>query len=169
VSPRATLTIGQLSQRSGVATSALRYYEDLGLIGSERSAGNQRRYPQHVLRRVAFIRSAQRVGLTLDEVAEALATLPAGRTPTKADWSRLSRSWRPRIDAQIERLERLRDKLDSCIGCGCLSLRTCALNNPGDEVAPRGPGAVYLEPTGAATASSSSRDQAPSTPSAAAR
>ncbi len=157
VSPRATLTIGQLSQRSGVATSALRYYEDLGLIGSERSAGNQRRYAQHMLRRVAFVRSAQRVGLTLDEVSEALATLPSGRTPTKADWSRLSRSWRPRIDAQIERLQRLRDKLDSCIGCGCLSLRRCALNNPGDEVSPRGPGAVHLEPTGRVTASRSSR------------
>lgn len=153
VPPRATLTIGQLSQRSGVATSALRYYEDLGLIGSERSAGNQRRYPRHMLRRVAFVRSAQRVGLTLDEIGEALATLPSGRTPTKADWSRLSRSWRPRIDAQIERLERLRDKLDSCIGCGCLSLRTCALNNPGDEISPRGPGAVYLEPTGRSTTS----------------
>lgn len=145
---RARLTIGQLSARSGVATSALRYYEELGLIASERSAGNQRRYAQATLRRVAFIRSAQRVGLTLDEVADALATLPEGRTPTKADWARLSRSWRPRIDAQIERLERLRDKLDSCIGCGCLSLKTCALNNPGDEVAPRGPGAVFLEPTG---------------------
>jgi MerR family redox-sensitive transcriptional activator SoxR len=144
---RAHLSIGQLSARSGVATSALRYYEDLGLIESERSAGNQRRYAQATLRRVAFIRSAQRVGLTLDEIAEALATLPAGRTPTKADWSRLSRSWRPRIDAQIERLERLRDKLDSCIGCGCLSLRSCALNNPDDEVAPRGPGAVFLQPT----------------------
>jgi MerR family redox-sensitive transcriptional activator SoxR len=143
---RAHLSIGQLSARSGVATSALRYYEDLGLIESERSAGNQRRYAQATLRRVAFIRSAQRVGLTLDEIAEALATLPAGRTPTKADWSRLSRSWRPRIDAQIERLERLRDKLDSCIGCGCLSLRTCALNNPDDQVAPRGPGAVFLQP-----------------------
>ena len=142
----APLTIGELSRRSGVATSALRYYEDLGLIGSERSAGNQRRYPRAMLRRVAFIRSAQRVGLSLDEVAEALATLPEGRTPTKADWARLSRSWRPRIEAQIERLERLRDKLDGCIGCGCLSLRTCALNNPEDEVAPRGPGAVFLEP-----------------------
>ena len=147
-STHAHLTIGQLSARSGVATSALRYYEDLGLIASVRSAGNQRRYAQATLRRVAFIRSAQRVGLTLDEVADALATLPEGRAPTKADWSRLSRSWCPRIDAQIERLERLRDKLDSCIGCGCLSLRTCALNNPGDEVAPRGPGAVFLEPTG---------------------
>jgi MerR family redox-sensitive transcriptional activator SoxR len=144
---RAHLSIGQLSNRSGVAPSALRYYEDLGLITSERSGGNQRRYAQATLRRVAFIRSAQRVGLTLEEVAEALATLPAGRTPTKADWSRLSRSWRPRIDAQIERLERLRDKLDSCIGCGCLSLRSCALNNPDDEVAPRGPGAVFLQPT----------------------
>ncbi len=142
----AHLTIGELSSRSGVAPSALRYYEDEGLIQSERTTGNQRRYQRVTLRRVAFIRSAQRVGLTLDEIAEALATLPAGRTPTKADWSRLSRSWRPRIDAQIERLERLREKLDGCIGCGCLSLRTCSLNNPDDEVAARGPGAVYLEP-----------------------
>lgn len=142
------LTIGQLSERSGVATSALRYYEERGLIHSERTAGNQRRYAQPELRRVAFIRSAQRVGLTLEEVEEALSTLPEGRTPTKADWARLSRSWRPRIDEQIERLERLREKLDGCIGCGCLSLRTCALNNPGDEAAPRGPGAVFLEPTG---------------------
>jgi len=142
----AHLTIGELSARSGVAPSALRYYEDEGLIQSERTTGNQRRYQRVTLRRVAFIRSAQRVGLTLDEIAEALATLPAGRTPTKADWSRLSRSWRPRIDAQIERLERLREKLDGCIGCGCLSLRTCSLNNPDDEVAARGPGAVYLEP-----------------------
>jgi MerR family redox-sensitive transcriptional activator SoxR len=147
-SSRAPLTIGQLSARSGVATSALRYYEKVGLIASVRSSGNQRRYDRATLRRVAFVRSAQRVGLTLDEVAEALATLPEGRTPTKADWARLSRTWRPRIDAQIERLERLRDKLDSCIGCGCLSLRTCALNNPDDEVATRGPGAVFLEPTG---------------------
>lgn len=140
------LSIGQLSARSGVATSALRYYEELGLISSERSAGNQRRYPQPMLRRVAFIRAAQRVGLTLEEVSEALATLPAGRTPTKADWTRLSRSWRPRIDEQIARLELLRKRLDSCIGCGCLSLRTCALHNPGDEVAERGPGPVLLDP-----------------------
>jgi MerR family transcriptional regulator, redox-sensitive transcriptional activator SoxR len=142
----ANLTIGELSARSGVAPSALRYYEDQGLIQSERTSGNQRRYRRMALRRVAFIRSAQRVGLTLDEIAEALATLPEGRTPTKADWSRLSREWRPRIDAQIERLERLRAKLDGCIGCGCLSLRTCSLNNPDDEVAARGPGAVFLEP-----------------------
>jgi MerR family transcriptional regulator, redox-sensitive transcriptional activator SoxR len=144
----APLTIGDLAARSGVATSALRYYEDQGLIRAERTSGNQRRYPRSTLRRVGFIRSAQRVGLTLEEIAEALSTLPEGRNPTKADWSRLSRSWRPRIDAQIERLERLRSRLDGCIGCGCLSLRTCALNNPDDQVAARGPGAAFLEPVG---------------------
>ena len=144
--PAAHLTIGQLAERSGVATSALRYYEERGLIRSERTAGNQRRYPQAMLRRVAFVRSAQRVGLSLEEIEEALSTLPEGRTPTKADWARLSRSWRPRIEEQIERLERLRDKLDGCIGCGCLSLRRCALSNPRDEVSSRGPGAVFLEP-----------------------
>ena len=144
--PVAHVTIGELADRSGVATSALRYYEQQGLIHAERTPGNQRRYRRATLRRVAFIRSAQRVGLTLDEIAEALSTLPEGRTPTKADWARLSRGWRPRIDAQIERLERLRAKLDGCIGCGCLSLRTCSLNNPDDQVAARGPGAVYLEP-----------------------
>ena len=144
--PAAHLTIGQLAERSGVAASALRYYEERGLVRSERTAGNQRRYPQAMLRRVAFVRSAQRVGLSLEEIEEALSTLPEGRTPTKADWARLSRSWRPRIEEQIERLERLRDKLDGCIGCGCLSLRRCALSNPRDEVSPRGPGAVFLEP-----------------------
>jgi MerR family redox-sensitive transcriptional activator SoxR len=144
----ALLTIGEVSARSGVAPSALRFYEEHGLITSERTSGNQRRFRRHALRRLAFIRSAQRVGLSLDEIAEALATLPEGRTPTKADWARLSRGWRPRIEAQIERLERLRDKLDGCIGCGCLSLRTCALQNPDDVVAERGPGAVYLEPAG---------------------
>ncbi len=140
------LTIGQLAERAGVATSAIRFYESRGLIHAVRTSGNQRRFEQATLRRIAFIRTAQRVGLSLDEVADALATLPENRTPTKADWSRLSRAWRPRLDDQIERLERLRDKLDGCIGCGCLSLRTCALNNPDDEVAPRGPGAVFLEP-----------------------
>ena len=140
------LTIGQLAERAGVATSAIRFYESRGLIRSVRTTGNQRRFEQATLRRIAFIRTAQRVGLSLDEVTAALATLPENRTPTKADWSRLSRAWRPRIDEQIERLERLRDKLDGCIGCGCLSLRTCALNNHDDEVAPRGPGAVFLEP-----------------------
>ena len=144
----APLTIGEVAARSGVATSALRYYEQQRLIHSERTSGNQRRYPRATLRRVAFIRSAQRVGLTLEEIAEALSTLPEGRAPNKADWARLSRGWRPRIDAQIDRLQRLRTKLDGCIGCGCLSLRTCALNNPDDEVAARGPGAAFLEPDG---------------------
>jgi MerR family redox-sensitive transcriptional activator SoxR len=111
-----------------------------------RTTGNQRRYEQSTLRRIAFIRTAQRVGLTLDEIGEALATLPDGRTPTKADWHRLSQAWRPRLDEQIERIERLRDRLDSCIGCGCLSLKTCALSNPGDEMAAYGPGPVFLEP-----------------------
>jgi MerR family transcriptional regulator, redox-sensitive transcriptional activator SoxR len=140
------LTIGELSERSGVASSALRYYEAQGLIGATRTSGNQRRYERSTLRRVAFIRSAQRVGLTLDEIAEALASLPGGRAPTKADWTRLSRSLRPRIDAQIERLERLRDRLDSCIGCGCLSLARCSLSNPDDVLSRQGPGAYYLEP-----------------------
>jgi MerR family redox-sensitive transcriptional activator SoxR len=139
------LTIGELSERSGVATSAIRYYEDRGLVASRRTTGNQRRYPRATLRRLAFVRTAQRVGLTLEEIESALTTLPSNRTPTKADWTRLSRSWRPRLDEQIRQLERLRDTLDSCIGCGCLSLRRCALSNPGDEVAPRGPGAVFLE------------------------
>lgn len=139
------LTIGELSERSDVAASAIRYYEDRGLVRSRRTTGNQRRYERPVLRRLAFIRTAQRVGLTLEEIEDALATLPSNRTPTKADWTRLSRSWRPRLDAQIAQLERLRDTLDSCIGCGCLSLRRCNLSNPGDVVADRGPGPVLLE------------------------
>ena len=140
------LTIGQVAQRTGAATSALRYWEELGLISSERTSGNQRRYERATIRRVSFIRAAQRVGLTLDEIAGALATLPNGRTPTASDWAKLSRSWRSRLDEQILRIERLRDQLDSCIGCGCLSLRTCALNNPSDVLAERGPGPVLLGP-----------------------
>jgi MerR family redox-sensitive transcriptional activator SoxR len=139
------LTVGELAARSGVATSALRYYESEKLISSARTSGNQRRYARATLRRVAFIRAAQHVGLSLDEIRDALATLPSERTPTKSDWTRLSRAWRPRLDEQIARLERLRDQLDSCIGCGCLSLQTCALNNPGDIEAARGPGSVLLE------------------------
>ena len=139
------LTIGDLSERSGIATSAIRYYESRGLVRSRRTTGNQRRYARAELRRLAFIRTAQRVGLSLEEVELALATLPSSRTPTKADWARLSRSWRPRLDAQIRQLERLRDTLDSCIGCGCLSLKRCNLSNPGDQVAERGPGPVLLE------------------------
>lgn len=144
------LSIGQLSERAGVATSAIRFYEARGLISSGRTTGNQRRYEQSTLRRIAFIRTAQRVGLSLEEIGAALATLPNGRTPTKADWQRLSRTWRPRLDEQIERIQRLRDRLDGCIGCGCLSLRTCALNNPGDGAADLGSGPVFLEPEGGA-------------------
>lgn len=140
------LTIGQLADRSGVATSAIRFYESKGLIGSIRTTGNQRRYPQSTLRRVAFIRTAQRVGLSLDEVGQAFSTLPDNRTPTKSDWHRISKAWRPRLDDQIRRIELLRERLDGCIGCGCLSLRSCALYNPGDEAAARGTGAVRLEP-----------------------
>lgn len=144
--PRDLWSIGQLSERSGTAPSAIRYYETRGLLAATRSAGNQRRYPRSTLRRLGFIRAAHRVGLSLDEIADALATLPAERTPTKRDWQRLSRHWQGRIEEQIDRLERLRDRLDSCIGCGCLSLRRCALSNPGDELAVAGPGAVHLEP-----------------------
>jgi MerR family redox-sensitive transcriptional activator SoxR len=140
------LTIGELADRSGVTTSALRFYEDRGLIESRRTTGNQRRYARATLRRVAFIRTAQRVGLSLEEITDALATLPQGRTPTKADWARLSRSWRPRLDEQIRRIELLRDRLDGCIGCGCLSLRTCSLVNSGDWLADQGPGPVRLRP-----------------------
>lgn len=142
----ALLTIGQLSERAGVATSAIRFYESKGLIRSTRTAGNQRRYEQSTLRRVSFIRAAQRVGLTLEEIAEALAELPQNRTPTKADWHKISREWRPRLDEQIRRIELLRSRLDSCIGCGCLSLKSCALMNPGDIAAAQGRGAVLLEP-----------------------
>jgi len=140
------LSIGEVAERTGAATSALRYWEDLGLIHSVRTTGNQRRYERATIRRVSFIRAAQRVGLSLDEIGAALATLPEGRTPTAGDWARLSRGWRRRLDEQIRRIEKLRDQLDACIGCGCLSLRTCALNNPSDRLADQGPGAVLLEP-----------------------
>jgi MerR family redox-sensitive transcriptional activator SoxR len=138
------LTMGEVSLRSGQAPSALRYYERVELIEASRTSGNQRRYHRSVLRRLAFIRAARHVGLSLDEVRAALATLPAGRTPTRSDWTRLSRTWRSRLDAQIDALKALRDGLDSCIGCGCLSLQRCQLSNPGDRAAPAGPGAVYL-------------------------
>jgi MerR family transcriptional regulator, redox-sensitive transcriptional activator SoxR len=140
----ATLTIGEVADRSGFNASALRFYEREGLIASERNAGNQRRFDPGVLRRLAFIRAARHVGLSLDEIKDALDRLPRARTPTKADWSRISRSWRSRLDAEIEALVALRDGLDRCIGCGCLSLKACQLSNPGDVVADRGPGAVLL-------------------------
>jgi MerR family redox-sensitive transcriptional activator SoxR len=142
-----TLTIGQVAERSGVSHTTLRFYEDAGLISAERTAGNQRRYPRAVLRQLAFIKTAQRVGLTLDQIHEALANLPDGRTPSKGDWAKLSQSWRTELDARIDALHRLRDRLTSCIGCGCLSLRTCALYNHDDEMAEFGPGAPKLKAT----------------------
>lgn len=135
------LSVGELAERAGVAVSALHYYESRGLIRSQRSAGNQRRYPRAELRRVAFIRAAQQLGIGLAEIGEALAALPEQRTPTKADWARLSAHWRERLDARIAALQALRDRLDGCIGCGCLSLRACALYNPGDACAQQGSGA----------------------------
>jgi MerR family redox-sensitive transcriptional activator SoxR len=138
------LTIGELSHRSGVASSALRFYEDIGLLDAERTSGNQRRYARHMLRRVAFIRAAQRVGLTLDEIRGALATLPDRRTPTKADWQRVARDWTDRIDRQIDELRLLKGKLTGCVGCGCLSLRTCTLTNPDDYQGEKGIGPAWL-------------------------
>jgi MerR family redox-sensitive transcriptional activator SoxR len=138
------LSIGELSERAGVATSALRFYEAEGLIHATRSAGGQRRFTRETLRRVSFIRVAQQVGLSLDEIRNALASLPNNRTPTQRDWEHLAESWRPRLDAQIGMLERLRDRLTGCIGCGCLSMKHCRLLNPGDTVAVRGPGPRYV-------------------------
>lgn len=138
------LSIGDLAQRAGVATSALRFYEAQGLISGQRSAGGRRQYPRHVLRRVAFIRVAQSLGLGLVDIRAALASLPDARTPTKADWQRLGRAWQPLIAARIAGLQRLRDQLDSCIGCGCLSLKACALYNPQDQAVALGAGPRYL-------------------------
>ena len=135
-----TLAIGDFAARSGVAPSALRYYEREGLIRSTRTSGNQRRYLRTELRRVAFIRVAQQVGVSLEEIREALAGLPENRTPTKADWSRLSARWRRRLDERIALLERLRDRLTGCIGCGCLSLQRCSMINPDDALSVEGAG-----------------------------
>jgi MerR family redox-sensitive transcriptional activator SoxR len=139
------LTIGEVADRSGVPHTALRFYEERGLITSERTAGNQRRYARAVLRRLAFIRTAQRVGLSLEEIHDALDLLPERRTPTKVDWSKLSKSWRGEIEARIDALQRLRDNLTSCIGCGCLSLKSCGLINSDDDLAKFGPGAPRLK------------------------
>lgn len=140
------LTISQVVERSGFAASALRYYESQGLIQATRSVGGQRRYERSVLRRLAFIRAAGNVGLTLEEIRGELGRLPRGRTPTRADWQRITQHWRSRLDEQIAALERLRDGLDSCIGCGCLSLKRCAISNPRDIAAGSvdAPGAAYL-------------------------
>ena len=138
------LSIGVVATRAGVSVPALRFYEDRGLITSTRTPGGRRQYPRHVLRRLAFVQAAQRVGLSLDEIGKALATLPAHRGPTAKEWQRLSASWRPLLDARIRLLQGLRDDLDGCIGCGCLSLESCRLRNPGDAASSMGAGPRYL-------------------------
>jgi MerR family redox-sensitive transcriptional activator SoxR len=140
----ARLTIGELSVRSGVAPSALRFYERQGLISSQRTDGNQRRYESVTLRRVALVQAGKAAGVPLERIRRALETLPEGRTPRKRDWERLSRSWARELDERIETLQAIRGRLTTCIGCGCLSLRTCALLNPADEAAARGAGAHYF-------------------------
>jgi MerR family transcriptional regulator, redox-sensitive transcriptional activator SoxR len=141
---RELLSIGEVAERTGVSVSALRFYEAEGMVTSTRSAGGQRRFPRDVLRRIAFVRVAQRVGLTLDEIRSALSTLPEQRTPTAADWARLSRAWAAQLDERIRLLEGLRDELSSCIGCGCLSLQACKLYNPDDRARALGQGPRYL-------------------------
>lgn len=140
----AWLSVGEVARRTGVAVSALHFYESQGLIGSQRSDGNHRRYARAVLRRVAVIKVAQRLGVPLAEIGAALATLPDGRAPTARDWARLSRQWRDTLDERIGQLQRLRDQLDGCIGCGCLSLKACRLRNPGDDLGSQGTGARLL-------------------------
>jgi MerR family transcriptional regulator, redox-sensitive transcriptional activator SoxR len=138
------LTIGELSTRSGVSQSALRFYEREGLISAWRTDGNQRRYASVTLRRVALVQAGKAAGIPLERIRDALAKLPAGKTPTKRDWERLSRSWARELGERIATLESVRDRLTTCIGCGCLSLRTCALLNPEDEAGSLGGGAHYL-------------------------
>ncbi|MGH2726433.1 MAG: redox-sensitive transcriptional activator SoxR [Actinomycetota bacterium] len=138
------LTVGEVASRSGFAASAVRYYEKEGLLKAGRTEGGQRRYERSVLRRLAFIRAARNIGLGLDEIRAELGKLPKSRTPTVADWNRISRGWRRRLDGQIDALVALRDGLESCIGCGCLSLGRCRISNPQDIAADAGPGAVYL-------------------------
>jgi MerR family redox-sensitive transcriptional activator SoxR len=144
----AFLSVGDMARRSGVAVSTLHFYESKGLIASQRSAGNQRRYDRAALRRVAFIKVAQRVGIPLAEIAAALQALPAGSAPGRQDWARLSAGWRGELDARIAQLQQLRDTLDDCIGCGCLSLDRCRLRNPRDELAAQGAGPRRLLPAG---------------------
>lgn len=138
------LTVGEVARRAGVSVPTLRYYEQRDLICSTRSGGNQRRYPRHVLRRLAFISAAQRVGLSLDQIAMALSSLPCDRAPTRRDWTRLSTPWRRLVADRIGELEALQDSLDGCIGCGCLSLTRCRLFNPDDAAAAEGPGSRWL-------------------------
>ena len=138
------LSIGEVARRSGVAPSALRFYEHRGLIASARTNGNQRRYDRAVLRRIALIQAGRAAGIPLAEIRAALAGLPTSRTPNRRDWERLSSRWREDLDARIETLQALRERLTTCIGCGCLSIDRCELLNPGDEAAANGPGAHYL-------------------------
>ncbi|MGN8077694.1 redox-sensitive transcriptional activator SoxR [Variovorax sp. 22077] len=139
-----TLTVGEVARRSGVTVSTLHFYEAQGLIGSTRTAGNQRRYPRTVLRRVAFVRVAQRVGISLAEIGAALATLPDSAAPTREDWARLSASWRADLDERLAQLQKLRDTLDDCVGCGCLSIDRCKLRNPLDRLGAEGQGPQRL-------------------------
>src|SRR4030095_5409157 len=143
---RKELSVGEVASRSGIAISALRFYEAKGLIRGWRTAGNQRRYPREILRRVAVIKVAQRIGVPLDSIRTALRALPNERTPTAADWARLSAAWRADLNDRIETLIRLRDNLNECIGCGCLSLKVCPLRNPLDRLASKGPGPHLLDP-----------------------
>jgi MerR family redox-sensitive transcriptional activator SoxR len=138
------LTIGQVAQRAGVSIPTLRYYEQLGLLNSTRNTGNQRRYPRYVLRRLAFIAAAQRVGQSLEEIAHALGTLPEDKAPTRSDWTKLSTPWRKQVARRIQELQALQNTLDGCIGCGCLSLTRCAIFNPGDDAALEGAGSRWL-------------------------
>jgi len=142
------LTIGEVAERSGVAASALRFYERRGLIGTTRTDGNQRRFDRSVLRRIAFIQAGRAAGITLTEIGAALEGLPTHRTPSRRDWERLSKRWRDDLDARIETLQALRNRLSTCIGCGCLSIDKCDLLNPDDEAAARGAGAHYLREDG---------------------
>lgn len=142
----AWLSVGQISKRSGVAISTLHFYENKGLIKSERNTGNQRRYPRHILRRLAVIRIAQRLGFSLAEIRENLSTLPDHCPPTAADWRRLSSLWRKDLEQKIEQMNALKDKLTVCIGCGCLSVKDCPLRNPDDKAASFGPGARAFDP-----------------------
>lgn len=156
--PGDDLSIGEVAERSGVASSAIRFYEAQGLVEPRRTSGNQRRYDRAVLRRIALIQAGRAAGIPLNRIREALASLPAGRTPTRRDWERFSRGWRDDLDRRIATLEALRDRLTTCIGCGCLSIDRCELLNPDDEAAGSGPGAHYLRRDGARAA------QAPAAP-----
>lgn len=146
--PHPLLPIGEVARRAGVTVATLRYYEQRGLVSATRTAGNQRRYPRWVLRRLAFVAAAQRVGLDLDQVRAALDTLPADRAPTQQDWARLAEPWRRQVADRVRELQALQDTLDGCLGCGCLSLTACALFNAGDEAAAEGPGSRWLRQAG---------------------